>query len=173
MPHFYDHSSSKEFGKITVRPKPWDRRLFKIGSYSIWPYVTMGKIEFTLQVEQLPQHDGINKLNRNVYIKLGDGSYRSLVTLAKKRTDIEGIAEYIGDTKFFIAPASYSNKTGEQFISKEGVVLFDDHVLPINRYVFGIGGMFITAIISLLCVLLSWLLGFIELVPAWKMWFQP
>jgi hypothetical protein len=169
MPHFYNHSNTKEFGKITVKPKQWYRRLFKLGSYSIWPYTTMGKIEFTLQVEQLPQRDGINRNDQNVYIRLGDGSYRTLITLVKKSTPVKGVAEYTGDTKFFIAPAGYSDRNSERFIAKEGILLFDDNVLSINHYIFG-GGSVIVLIFSCLCVLLGWLLGLIRLIPVWEMW---
>jgi hypothetical protein len=169
MPHFYNHRTTKEFGKITVKPRQWYRRLFKIGSYSIWPYVTMGKIELALQVDRLPQHKGINKHNRNVFIRLGDGSYRTLTTLTEKITQVTGIAEYTGDTKFFIAPADYSFKSTERFIDKEGILLFDDNVLSINNYIFG-GVSAIALITTLLCVLISWLLGFIKVIPFWQIW---
>jgi hypothetical protein len=129
----------------------------------------MGKIEFTLLVDRLPQHDGISKRNRNVFIRLGDGSYRSLVTLTGKSTQVMGIAEYTGDTKFFIAGAGYSGKWSERFIDKEGILLFDDNVLSINNYIFG-GTSVIVLLTTLLCGLLCWLLGFIKLIPFWEIW---
>ena len=172
MPHFYNHSDTKEFGKITVTPKQWYRRFSRLGSFSFWPYMTMGKIKFILEVEKLPEREGSNRRARNVYLKLGDGSYRSILTITRNKTDIEGIAEYTGDTKFFIAPASYADKIGQQYIAKEGILLFDDSILSKNQYIFGIGGIFLTAFFSALCVLLGWLLGFIELIPAWKVWLE-
>ena len=168
MPNFYNHSDTKEFGKITVTPRQWWRRI-RIGSYSIWPYVTMGKIEFTLRVEKLPQSDGINKRNRNVYIRLGNGSYRSLKTLAEKSTPIEGIAEYTGDTKFFIAPSNYSVGNSDRFIDKEGILLFDDNVLSVNHYVWG--GCSVAALLLILCsVVLSLLSGLIQVNPERVIW---
>ena len=169
MPHFYDYSNAKEFGKITVRPKQWHRRFFKIGSYSIWPYVTMGKIEFTLLIEHIPQRDGINRNNQNVYIQLGDGSYQVIKTIYANETDIEGIAAYTGDTKFFIAPAGYSDKNSERFIAKEGILLFDDNVLSINHYIFG-GGSVVVLLTTFLCMLLGWLLGFFQIIPERIIW---
>ncbi len=170
MPHFYNHKCTNDFGNITVIPK--GIRRIRICGYSGFPYVTMSKIRFTLHLERLPQQEGINKNNRNVYMQLGDGSYRTLKTIYDKKTDVEGTAMYMGDTKFFIAPASYSDRNSERFIAKEGILLFEDNVLPINHYIFGVGGIIATAIISFLCVLLSWMLGLIELVPFWKMWIE-
>jgi hypothetical protein len=163
MPHYYNHKDTNAFGKVTVTPK--GIRRFKVGDYSIWPYVTMSKIRFTLRVEKFPQSNGINKKDFNVYIKLGDNSYRSLITLTSKETDIEGIAHYTGDTKFFIAPAGYP----EKYIDKEGVLLFDDNVLSINHYVWG--GCSVAALLTaFLCGLLGWLLGFIQIIPERIIW---
>ena len=170
MPHFRNHKNTIDFGKITITPK--GIRRIRIGEYSILPYVTMSKIRFTLHVEKLPQQDGINRNNRNVYMQLGDGSYRAIKTICANETDIEGIAEYTGDTKFFIAPANYFFKNSERFIAQEGILLFEDNVLSINHYIFGVGGIIATALISFLCVLFSWLLGLIELVPFWKVWLE-
>lgn len=173
MPHFYNYPDTQDFGKITVRPKQWHRMLFKIGSYSIWPYVTMGKIEFILRVERLPQRDGINRNDKNVYIKLGDGSYRTVITLVEKITSVKGIAEYTGDTKFFIAPASYSDKYAKKYIAEEGILLFDDNVLSINHYIFGVLGILISAILSCIVgVFVGILLGFINVIPYLKMWIE-
>lgn len=132
----------------------------------------MSKIRFTLHVEKLPQHGGGDNTNRNIFIQLGNGSYRAIKTISSNATEIAGTAEYTGDTKFFIAPASYFYKNSERFIAKEGILLFEDNVLSINHYIFGVGGIIATALISFLCVLFSWLLGLIELVPFWKMWLE-
>jgi len=127
----------------------------------------MGKIEFTIYVDQLPQQSDYMK--RNVYIRLGDGSYRTLTTITDKITKVVGIAEYTGDTKILIASSSYSFHNSERFIDKEGLLLFDDNILSINNYIFG-GGSLIVLISTLLCVLLGWLLGFIKLIPFWQLW---
>ena len=61
MPHFYNHKNTKDFGKVTITPK--GIRRIKLGDFSIWPYVTMSKIRFTVTVEKFPQRNGINKKN--------------------------------------------------------------------------------------------------------------
>ena len=169
MPNFYNHADTREFGKVTVTPKQWSRRIFRLGSYSLLPYVTMSEIEFTLQVERLPQSDSVNKRNRNVYIRLGDGSYRPLTTLVDKSTLIKGVAEYSGDTKFFIAPSSYSDGNSDRFIDKEGLLLFDDSVLSVNHYIWG--GCSVAALVLILCsALLSLLSGLIQVTPERVIW---
>jgi len=85
--------------------------------------------------------------------------------LTNKETDIEGVAQYTGDTKFFIAPANYP----EKYIDKEGVLLFDDNVLSINHYVWG--GCSVAALFLVLCsVMLSLLSGLIQVNPERIIW---
>jgi hypothetical protein len=167
MPYFYDYPNDKDFGKIAVTPKGIVRRFIKVGKLSLLPYVKMGRIRFTLHVERLPQDVGSNRPSRNVYVQAGDGSYRVITTIDKQITDIEGIAEYTGDIKFLIASAGYSDRNAQRFIAAEGILLFDDHVLSINHYIYG-GASLVVLLFSFLCILFGWLLGFIELMPFWR-----
>ena len=171
MPHFYNYADTREFGKITVRPKQWYRRLFKIGNYSICPYVTMGKIEFTLHVERLPmsKRDIVFGNMKNVFIRFGDGTYKSLITLVDENTPVEGVAEYTGDTKFFIAPSLYSTGRTERFISNEGILLFDDNVLSINHYIWGGCSVAALFLIVFSCML-GLLSGLIQVNPEKVIW---
>jgi hypothetical protein len=69
MPYYYDYKDNIDFGNISIVPRQWYRRFIKIGKYSPWPYITMGKIEFTLSVEKLPKHKNTNKImDKNIYI---------------------------------------------------------------------------------------------------------
>ena len=127
----------------------------------------MSKICFELRIEHLPQQVGLTRKDYNVFIKRGDGSYKTACTIDKFVTPVEGIAEYTGDTRFIVAPSSYGVDRGAQrFIDKEGVLLFYDNVLSINHYTWG--GCSVSALLLLLAgALLAWFLGFIKLnLPA-------
>ncbi|MBI5952501.1 MAG: hypothetical protein HY865_12660 [Chloroflexi bacterium] len=171
MPHFYNYKNTNDFGKVAVIPK--GIRRIRIGEYSILPYFTMSKVCFTLHIERLPEQEGVIKNNRNVYLQLGDGSYRTIATIYNKITDIEGTAEYTGDTKFYIAPSGYTDRNSERFIAKEGLLLFEDNVLSINHYIFGIAGILISAVLSCIVgIVVGVLLGFIQIEPYLKMWVE-
>jgi hypothetical protein len=169
MPYFYSHPNTNEFGKISVTPEQFFRRILRIGRYCIIPYVTNQEIEFTIELEKFPQRDGINVPRYNVYQRLGDGSYKVITTLKQDKTLVEGTADYTGDTKFFIASTSYTGRSMQKYIDKEGILLFDDHVLSINSYVWG--GCSVTALLLILCsVLLSLLSGLIQVTPERVIW---
>ncbi len=161
MPYFVN-SHHRDFGKITVTPKSLLRRV-RVAGYSPLPYMTMNKIRFTLRVEKIPEQVGVFSNARRVFIELGNRSYRPLQEVTKLETDVEGVAEYTGDTKFFIAPADYSIGNSQKFISKEGILLFDDNVLSVNHYVWGWVGMIVVAIVSPICL---WLLSSLIQIPA-------
>ena len=165
MPNFYNHSDTKEFGKITVTPRQWYRRLFKIGSYSFWPYVTMGVIEFTVSVEKVPEPINTSHVY-TIVERVADNTYRNVGIIDKKKIDIRGRAEYTGDTKFFLGRKDMSIDSGEQRI---GITLFADNILSMNHYVWG--GCSVTALfLLLLSVVLSLLSGFIQVTPERIVW---
>lgn len=160
MPHFYNHDDSK-FGKVAVTPN--GIRYFRLFGYSPIPYVTMSKIRFALRVEKFPRSD------YNVYMQLGDGSYRTIETISKNETLISGVAMYTGDTKFFIAPVAYTDRSSEKFIAKEGLLLFEDNIISINHYIWG--GCSVAALLLLIfAALLSLLSGFIQVTPERVIW---
>jgi hypothetical protein len=160
MPHFYNHDDSK-FGKVTVIPK--GIRHVRVFGYSPVPYVTMSEIRFTLNVEKFPRSD------YNVYMQLGDGSYRTIETLSKNKTPISGVAMYTGDTKFFIAPVAYTDKSSERFIAREGLLLFEDNIISINNYVWG--GCSVTALLLIIFgTLLGLISGLIQVTPERVIW---
>jgi hypothetical protein len=164
MPHFYNHEKTKDFGKVSVTPK--GIRYFRFWGYSPFPYVTMSKVLFTLRVEKIPQ------FSQNIYMQLGDGSYRTIDTISKNETFVSGEARYTGDTKFFICSSTYTDRNSERFIAKEGLLLFEDNVQHINNYIFG--GCSVSAlIITISGVLLAWLLGIIQINPTWIAHFNP
>lgn len=164
MPHFYNHPSTEEFGKIIVTPKQWWRKL-KVGDYSIFPYVTMGIIEFTVEVEKIPEPINASHIY-TVVERVADNTYRNVGVLDKKKIDIKSRAEYTGDTKFFVGRKDMSPDSVEQRV---GITLFSDNVLSINHYVWG--GCSVAALLtSLLCILLGWLAGFIQIVPERIIW---
>jgi len=101
MPHFYNHSQTKDFGRITVTPKPWWRNLFKLRGYSIFPYFVMGNIEFKVDFERRPEPTNDSHIY-TICEKLGDGSYRNILTIRNNKVEVKGVAESTGDTKFFI-----------------------------------------------------------------------
>lgn len=165
MPHFYDHSDTKELGKIIVSPKQWYRRFFKIGSYSLWPYVTMEIIEFTVHVEKVPEPINTSHVY-TVVERVADNTYRNVGVLDKKKVNIKGRAEYTGDTKFFVGRKDMSPDSVEQRI---GITLFSDDVLSMNHYVWG--GCSVAALFLVLCsVALSLLSGLIQVNPERIIW---
>jgi len=105
-------------------------------------------------------------------MQLGDGSYRTIETISKNETPVNGVAMYTGDTKFFICSSIYTDRNSERFIAKEGLLLFEDKVQHINDYIFG-GCSVAVLIITISGVLLAWLLGIIQINPTWITHFNP
>ena len=165
MPHFYSRSNTEQFGKITVTPKQWYRRFFRLGDYSIFPYVTMAEIEFTVQVEKIPEP--INTAcTYTVVERVADGTFRNVGTLDRREVEIKGRAEYTGDTKFFVGRKDMSVNSVEQRI---GITLFSDNVLSMNHFVWG-GCSAAALFLILFSALLSLLSGFIQVDPERIIW---
>jgi hypothetical protein len=164
MPHFYNHENTADFGRIIVTPKQWYRRI-KIGSYSIWPYVTMGFIEFSVQIEKVPA-----PINNSYYFTVversADNSFKNVGILNNTKVDIKGRAEYTGDIKFLVGRSDTFPHSVEQRL---GITLFADNVLSMNHYVWG--GCSVAALLLILCsVLMGLLSGLIQVTPERVIW---
>ena len=162
MPHFYSHQHEKVFGKITVTPKPWWRNFIRLGDYSIFPYFVMGTIEFTVEFEKLPEPSN-SPFKYTICEKLGDGSYQNILTIEHNKVQVKGLAECTGDTKFFISRSNRPIEGSEQL----GKTLFFDNILSLNTYVFGIGGIVISAVLS--CIV-GIILSLVVFRPFWEIW---
>lgn len=167
MPHFYNHPHTEEFGKIIVTPKQWHRRLFRVGSYSVFPYVTMEEVEFTVRIEKIPEPINSSHIY-TVVERVADNTYRNVGVLNKKVVSIKGKAEYTGDTKFFIGRKDMSPDYSERKID---MALFSDNVLSMNHYVFGCIGWAIAAILGCIASVISGIaLGFFQVTPERIIW---
>jgi hypothetical protein len=166
MPNFYDHPETKEFGKIKITPKPWWRR-FKTGSYSILPYFTMDMIEFIVDVDRIP--DPINASHIYTIVeRVGDNTYRNIGNLNEKKIVVRGRADYSGDTKFFVGRKDLPIDSVEQRI---GIILFSDHVLPMNHYVLGCAGWAVASILGCIAAIVAGVvLGFFQITPERIIW---
>jgi hypothetical protein len=161
MPQYHEPTQNWEGrGVIEIIPRPFFRHLPFL-KYVI-PYHVGDRIKFLIHTQIGNDRTGL--LSHVVYENFR-GEIKSLQDFYATDTEIIGnIINAEGDIEYLIGRGSGFHNAKTIFTTR--VESWDTIISKWTWIVIGV-------IFSFLCGVLLWLLGFIELIPAWKAWINP
>ena len=148
MPQYYSMKDHRELGDITVTPIRWYRKYEPFKTF--FPYFVGDEVEFKLQIEN-PSYDFC------LYEIFGN-NYGEPQNIVKTGIMLGNRISKEGDIEYKIS------KKGNPF---EGLPIFTARVINKDRWGLGCLGLIIGGLITFLFMLL---LGFLQIIPFWKIW---
>jgi hypothetical protein len=162
MPKYYNRNDWANRGDLKIIPSPQYRRLPILKQ--VLPYYVGDKIKFDLNFDKPNPKEYASSHGRHaIYEQFGGNKPERLIFVDEIQHSIEGHTIPIETSVAYSVGNAFDDSPNKTVVFTTTVESWD--TVRTKWALVGIG-----AILSLVCGALLWLLGFIELVPAWKMW---
>jgi hypothetical protein len=164
MPKYYSRRNWANRGDAKVTPSSWCRRVPILKQ--ILPYHVGDQVKLNLYFDKPNPKEYSESHGRHaVYEQFGDNKPERLAFIDEIQQTIEGHTIPIETSVTYKIGNTFDDSTNKTVIFTTTVESWDT---VRSKWAWAVVG----AIFSLMCGLLFWLLGFIELVPAWRAWLK-